>query len=446
MSILLAVPGSPVAQGTKGDKGDPGSTGPQGPAGGPITIDDTTPGATKVFSSAKVAAGYVPRPTSPVTGTVPTVQADGSISYAASGSDPTAALRPFWQKLAAVDSSPVDVLFVGHSYIEGVHAGSYQHTVEAYFRDHLRKTYQPADITGGYGYHTTPFVAYFSDDPLVNSGGSVNYSNGLGRKAWSMSAAGNKRTLTFTGTGVDIFFSKYNAANMGYYKVDGGASTPIDGSNSVGGHGSFKTTNGNRVQVRGLTAGSHTVEVGWTSGGAFFSEGFMVYNGDEAAGIRTWNGGHSSQQSSFFIDTASNPQWIDLVPVINPALIVLCMMCNDYSLDVATIPAATTKANLQTLIANMRSAAGNTVPVVLCSEFQRAPSTNVSSDSWSAYVAVGDQVAAADPATLHFNMGNRFGAGPFGAATPVVNADLVHPSDAGMKLWAQSLGNFVAPR
>jgi hypothetical protein len=49
-----------VAQGTKGDKGDPGSTGPQGPAGGPITIDDTTPGVTKVFSSAKVAAGYAP--------------------------------------------------------------------------------------------------------------------------------------------------------------------------------------------------------------------------------------------------------------------------------------------------------------------------------------------------------------------------------------------------
>jgi uncharacterized lipoprotein NlpE involved in copper resistance len=44
-----------VAQGTKGDKGDPG------PAGGPITIDDTTPGVTKVFSSAKVAAGYVPQ-------------------------------------------------------------------------------------------------------------------------------------------------------------------------------------------------------------------------------------------------------------------------------------------------------------------------------------------------------------------------------------------------
>jgi hypothetical protein len=61
MSILLAVPGSPVAQGTKGDKGDPGSTGPQGPAGGPITIDDTTPGVTKVFSSAKVAAGYQPQ-------------------------------------------------------------------------------------------------------------------------------------------------------------------------------------------------------------------------------------------------------------------------------------------------------------------------------------------------------------------------------------------------
>jgi hypothetical protein len=33
MSILLAVPGSPVAQGTKGDKGDPGSTGPTGPNG-----------------------------------------------------------------------------------------------------------------------------------------------------------------------------------------------------------------------------------------------------------------------------------------------------------------------------------------------------------------------------------------------------------------------------
>jgi hypothetical protein len=53
MSILLAVPGSPVAQGTKGDKGDPG------PAGGNVTIDDTTPGTGKVFSSAKVAAGYV---------------------------------------------------------------------------------------------------------------------------------------------------------------------------------------------------------------------------------------------------------------------------------------------------------------------------------------------------------------------------------------------------
>lgn len=356
------------------------------------------------------------------------------------------ALRPFWAALANRAAAPVDILAVGHSYVEGVHSSSVNRTMPAFLRDGLRNRFPVAGVAGGFGYHTTPFISYFTDDPLVNTGGTADLANGLGRKARSMTATGHKRVLTFTGTGVDIFYSKFTTGGTGYYSIDGGAQTTFATANSVGGLGAFHTLDGQRIQITGLTAGSHTVEVGWSSGGPVFSEGFMIYNGDETKGIRIWNGGHSSQQSNYFNDNV-NSAWVQTVSVIQPALVVLTLLCNDFAGATTSIASATSKANLQNLIGQIRAKCTKPPSFVLCTEFERVAAGGAAAiEPWANYVAAAKQIAAADSSVVVWEMGPRFGQGPFAAATTVVDPDLIHPSDAGHQLWADGLVSFLSPR
>jgi lysophospholipase L1-like esterase len=272
----------------------------------------------------------------------------------------------------------------------------------------------------------------------------INSGVGLGRKSWTGTAAGNKRVLTFTGTGVDIFYAKFNAGGTGYYKIDGGASTTFSTLNSSGGFGTYNTLDGQRIQVRGLTAGSHTVEVGWSSGGTVFVNGFMIYNGDESKGIRVWNGSKSSQQSSYFVDTA-NPAWTDNVATVQPSLIIFGTLCNDWYYG---MPSATSKTNLQTLIANIKAKCTTTPSFIFNLEFQRDITSGSTVEPWANYVKVAYDIAAADPNNVAvFDMGKRaFGPGPFTAGTALVDPDKIHPNDAGMQAWADALAGFLLPR
>ena len=80
-----------------------------------------------------------------------------------------------------------------------------------------------------------------------------------------------------------------------------------------------------------------------------------MFNGDENAGIRFWDGAKSGATTATFTDPAAT--WASYLPAINPALVLLALGANDGT---ANMPIPTYTANLQSLIATFR--AGRTVP------------------------------------------------------------------------------------
>jgi lysophospholipase L1-like esterase len=357
------------------------------------------------------------------------------------------ALRRFWQSLANRAAAPCDVLVMGHSFVEGVAATSWQKSFTAALRDALRTRFPVPGVVGGYGYKTRDTIP-FADDPVALVGGAiisgVGTGYGLGRKRIFLANTSQKATWTnITCTGFDIFWTRTPATATFDYAVDGGAPVTFSG---VGVDAAGMVT-----QVRGLAAGLHTVEVGM-SVGVGNVEGLMIYNGDETKGIRMWGAGYSSTGTPAWVD-AANLKWLQDVGVVQPSLVVLSMISNDWYGPTApggtrvTVTAAQTEANLLTLIASLKSTVTADPSIVICTEWPYGTGVANSSEPFSAYQAAVDRVVAAEPLACRFDLGDRVvggGAPPVGH--PLVNADRIHPNDAGMQAWADAFTAFVAPR
>ena len=195
--------------------------------------------------------------------------------------------------------------------------------------------------------------------------------------------------------------------------------------------------------MRGLASGTHTIEIGWSSGGLVLFD-LVDYNGDESAGIRVFNGGDGGQKSSYWVDDAY-PLWLGNVTAYKPHLVVITSMCNDFGGGYTPNTSEQVKENLSSLIAKVR-ATGADPSFVICTEYERAGATDAI-EPWANYVRVANEVAAADAKVLTFDMATRFGAGPFsgGNGQPLVDTDNTHPDGAGYQLWADSLSRFVSP-
>lgn len=353
------------------------------------------------------------------------------------------ALRPFWAALGNRRAAGVNCVFKGHSFMEGVRAAAFDRTLPNLFADTMRALHPTPGVVGGFGSKSVPDAASWPDDALVRNNVGINRSFGWGRRAMFADAAGKTATWTRQMTGFDIVYGGGSTRGIGYYKVDGGAAVTFD---TYG-----PTKGGNVVPVRGLTPGQHTVEIGWSSGGGVIFE-LVTYNGDENAGIRVFNSGDGSQQSGYWV--ASGNYWIDNLTPYPPHLMVISSMANDFGGEGYTpVPSATVKANLKTLIANVR-AKNPTVPCsfVICTEYERSGASN-KIEPWANYVQVAREVAAEDTgyqggsSVLTFDMSARFGAGPFasGSGAPLVDSDNTHPAGPGYQLWADALARFVSP-
>jgi lysophospholipase L1-like esterase len=245
-----------------------------------------------------------------------------------------------------------------------------------------------------------------------------------------MASAGTA-SITFTGTRADILWYGDTTTGTFSWTVDGGAATNVNTTLGV-------PADGNVTTIGGLAPGSHTVVISWVSGTVYFG-GAMIYNGDENAGIRMWDGGHSGYVSSSFID-AANPRWIDNLKTIKPRLVIIGLGTN----DAGGTPVPTFISNMQTLVANVRAvmpAAGTSI--VLTAAYPRGDAAVA---TWTPYYNAVRQIVAADPTLLLFDAQARFGTTDVAANTwGQMNADLIHPSDLGHQLYADALLSVIAP-
>lgn len=356
------------------------------------------------------------------------------------------ALRNWYRGLGTRKFTGTDVLFVGHSFIEGVNATFYDNTMVSAFRDKIRALCPTTGIAGGFGWKAGVGFATFSDDPLVKTSVTTNNNHGIGRRSMQVSAAGQKAVGTFTATGFDIYYSTTSGSTgVFYYKVDGGTAVTV----SI----NATTSDNNRVQIRSLAAGTHTIEFGWSSGAAVAVGGIMVYNGDESSGIRVWNGGLGSSQTPDWL-AAGASHWVDPIATIQPSLVVITLMLNDFGGSSYTpVASAATKANLKTLIANIRAKCTISPSFVICTEYQRQDNTSNAIEPWANYRALPYQIAAEDTGNADgtsgvvvFDMAKRFGAVPYPLSTAgLVSSDSVHPNQYGYNFWGESLAQYVAP-
>lgn len=360
------------------------------------------------------------------------------------------ALRRTHRGFAAVADEPLDILLVGDSMAAGHVATTPAKMWSRLLQDELRRRWQPAGVTGGVGYLPAHRTRTFSGSPAL--AGPFTWVNepadlavyGLGMRHKAL-VAGVSASVTVNATGFDIFWAGGPTTGSFTWSIDGGAATTVN---------TFKLTQsgGFVTQVRGLSSGSHDLLIEHASGGGVAFEGVMVYDGDEAAGIRVWEGGHSGWKASDFLDplrsnlNTTDPRWLATVATINPSAILIALGANELG---AKVPPATYRANLAELVAYLRAYTTPDADIVIVIEPQRHDhdnDTNPAIYPWAQYVNQVYALARGDGAVGVCDLSARFGTHAYAAGIDLLDAnDKVHPSDLGHAVWANALAGYLEP-
>lgn len=341
------------------------------------------------------------------------------------------ALPSFYSKLANAASVPVDVMFVGDSATEGqgstVNASLSDRWVQQVI-DSLRvisattaktgRGYIPAyyDLSDADGYNATAGFA--------NTGGVEDIVKGLGRRAVVLDTAGDKLTITVTGTAVDVVFRRDTGAGTLNVIIDGGAPTGIATASSP-------YTFGGYAQRFTFAGGSHTVELAWASGGPVTVEGVFVHNGTESAGVRLWDAAHSGYTAA---SMAANLTWYQSMQAVNPDLVVVALGTNDHRTGRT---ATQYRADMATILGQIRSQTipgggtviAPTVPIVLV-RYPEPQDGTYTAGRWDEYGQVLGQLAAEYSPAIYVDLA---------AEQVALSADNLHPSPAGHTSIARAI-------
>lgn len=338
------------------------------------------------------------------------------------------AVSTFHSALAARQKTPVDWVQIGDSITEGQGATARDFRYASRSRDLLRSIYPTPGVPGGTNYRTAnPIVSSYPRDPPGAYTSDTRF--GLGKRSVQL-AAGTPLVFTENGTSFKIGAFRDTGTGTFSYSIDGGTAVNV---NTAGTHvGEFLTT------ISGLTAGQHTVTINLVSGYVLIN-GLYVYYGDETAGVRTYESGHFGWKASDFISTPSGgtaTDWLTSVTNIQPQLVTIALGAN----DAVSQSAATYKANMQTLIANVRAAITTAPSIVLVAMGARSDTLN---EPWANYVQAMKDIAAADSAIDVLDLTTILPA--VSGAPAGWYADTVHPSNKGHNEIARALVEFITP-
>lgn len=351
---------------------------------------------------------------------------------------PYTALRQFHANLALRDTAPVDIVWIGDSISEGIRSDKIAQRAPWVFRDALRRLC-PTSAAGGLGYIPAKFHASYLTDNPVTLTGTAGSDFGFGYRSQTMSSAADIITLTATCTTVDVHYTAYNGAGSFIYQVDGGAwSANVPTSGSLSSNRVFKIT--------GLAAGPHTIKVTWSTGATVFIDGFFVYNGDETKGVRMWEGAMSGATTANFLPNDLTKHWPGVVQA-NPSLAIIALGTNDVGTAPHLTP-ATYKANLATIIDAFTTFNTRQPAVLLVSPYFRGDITpaSIAPDTIGNYIDKQWELAAERSNVAVWDSGTRLlgaSGATASAASQFINADLVHPTNAGQVQYGETLARWI---
>lgn len=333
--------------------------------------------------------------------------------------------------LANVTTTSADIVIIGDSVSEGQGASLYANRYVSKTLALLRANH-PVGAAGGNGYIPPVQLENTFTAPWTLAGGA-SPGFGLAERGVELTGVGQTATITQTCSSFQIDYVQGGGNTGGFtVTVDGGTPTTVtvstSGPYSVGTYSSGA-----------LTAGSHTVQIGWlNTNGAFGSWicGGYFFNGDETKGVRTADGdrygtfttfwstvyGAGAQPGSGFI----NANWIVLPAA--PKLVIINLGLNDYS---AGVSPATVQTNLTTIISAINTVHTNNgwrkPSILLIYPYLR---TDVASPafSWASYLPNYQAIVAADRMNIQLL---RLDDGTITQAAGTLGGDQVHPTDTG---------------
>lgn len=347
---------------------------------------------------------------------------------------PPPAMEAWFAALANRDNAPAKWYAIGDSITEGTQATAYTKRWVQRALDGIRTRFPTSGLTGGGRGHVPPYydgvsmgTAYTS---LSGTPGKET-SFGIGRRCAVMDGT-EAYTYTITGTSFDVWYTQGTTTGTIGVSVDGGAVQNIATSGEA-------LIDGKTWNSGALSAGSHTVQITVVSGTVYFC-GLTVYDGDESKGVRLYEGGHYGWKTTDWV--SNSPQWQNTLTTVEPHLVTIALMTNDYQASVAP---ATCKTNIETLIAAVRSKTTIDPSVVLVVYPERG---DVASPAypWSDYVQVAHDIAATDAAVAVLDLTTRYTSPGVSNTLGLWGGDTIHPTDKGHALIADTFVGFVSPR
>ena len=356
-------------------------------------------------------------------------QAAGQYSVSGGGGNPVlaAALSTYFNAVANRDSAPVKIPVFGDSWTEYRTATAFTNQWTQKVQALLRAKYPTSGLgaTGGIGYVPIINATSAGQPPYVNpwtKAGAVGTSftnGGLGLRYATFANGSDKATITVTATSCVLHFLKGTSSRVGYYKVDGGAAVTFETNvNGVLSDDGFLTINLG-------ASGSHTLEVGWSSGGVVYLAGAIFFNGDENKGFHFYEGGHTGYRTTDYIGAAAGASALQTrVAAINPHLVIIALGQNDFQQASPNfISAATYKANLKQLISELRAKGVTASFLIVMSADVTVSKDGTQTSTWAQFQAAAKQVAIEDTG----NTGGTSGVG----VVSITDAGVIAPSTGG---------------
>lgn len=353
------------------------------------------------------------------------------ITLNAGGGVPLASLSYARAAMANRGSAPFDIMVFGDSVDDGYGTTAIANRFWNLLTQRLRTRFNVSG--GGAGFISSRLKVNSGGDQPDNvlsfSGGSVagNPAFGLDHQA-RVIGAGNTMAISFTGTGIDIDYTKYSGGGTFSWSVDGGAVTNIATSNAT-------LATGNTTQIRGLSDTSHTIVITGVSGTSYIN-GAFAYRGDENSGIRTsvlslagWG------TKNFWPTNTAQRYFVASTDLRSPDLVVIDVLYNDFGSITAQTTPADYKANIQAMIAAIKAELGYSPSFLLLKKWDitAAGSTLAPlSDYWVKLY----EIAAEDPANVTVYAG-------LSTASGITKPDGTHPNDAGNVVVANDLDAWL---
>jgi lysophospholipase L1-like esterase len=362
-------------------------------------------------------------------------------------------LTPWFAGLAGRLSARCNIVCIGDSITEGVHASGppftgFENRWLARLRDMLRTRYPTQGLLGG----GRGFIGAASSGELsftwpTTITGSPLYGSTAAPKAKFVQLNGSGQSISFSlvGDSADIMWVQTPFGGTFSWSVDGGPATKVS---TNGG----STVDGKLTHVPLGSAGAHSLVLSWVSGNSDI-DGVIENNGDYLSGIGVHDAGHYGWQTSHWVSAlnggaASGPA--AAIAALAPSAVVITLGFNDQYSGVAP---STFASRLQTIISDVQSRLPKPYPAVILNMLPARTNQATYAYPWSQYVTAAGTVSAADMsgpsnASIVSVMDFSSAADMPGADADVYGfwqtGDLVHPSIRGHQMIADTLTAFLS--